>query len=322
MIRNLKKLILRAFPELGGRHVSRLGVVVAIADPPGAEKASDRFRPRYAADVRLLTPRGEPDDSRPMLEGLPLPANGAGDGRGDFAFPGAGTRVRIGYDYGLPSHPYIAAILPQGGAIPAVQPGEKLRQHSEGNYDRFDAKGNYRLQTDGEIRQDSNTRLIVGDEAVEQYGKLTRTVEGNQDETTGGKLERLILGALIEKIGGDARRAVLGGEDVTTGGDFNRLTGGNYELAAQQGATLKANLGNMLVEAIAGTATFKAAVKIVLDSIAIDLVLGAVEPVILGNLFKTFIDAHVHSGGTISGLTGAPTLGLPASVLSTKVKVG
>ena len=180
MIRNLKKLILRAFPELGGRHVTRLGVVLAIADPPAEEKGTDRFRPRYAADVQLLTPGGEPDEGRPILAGLALPASIAGDGRGALGFPDVGTRVRIGFDDGLPSHPYIADVLPQGQAVPALQPGELVFQQRDGARLRFDAKGNAEIRTDGKLTEDSETRLIIGQEAVEQYGKLTRNVEATR----------------------------------------------------------------------------------------------------------------------------------------------
>ncbi len=116
MLGNLEKLILRIFPELGGGHVTRLGVVLAIADLPVEEKGTDRFRPGYAADVQLLTPQGEPDESRPVPEALPLPSSIADDGRGALGFPDVGTRVRIGYDYRRPGHPYIADVLPWVGA--------------------------------------------------------------------------------------------------------------------------------------------------------------------------------------------------------------
>src|SRR5690242_6409828 len=118
MIENLKKLILRIFPELGGLHVTRLGQVVAIPDPISQEEASDRYRPRYAVDVQILTPAGEVDPDFPVLTGLAVPGFGTGDGRGIFAFPGVGTRVRVGFDYGLPPHPYIVNVITEGRFLP------------------------------------------------------------------------------------------------------------------------------------------------------------------------------------------------------------
>ena len=44
MIRDLKKLIRRAFPGFPPHHITRLGEVVAIADPPAEEQGTDRFR--------------------------------------------------------------------------------------------------------------------------------------------------------------------------------------------------------------------------------------------------------------------------------------
>jgi len=312
---SIGRLIRRAVAGFPEHYVTRLGVVVAIPDPPDEEKGTDRFRPRYAVDVQILTPDGEPDTSWPVLGGLPLPAHG-----GLYAFPEPGTLVRIGYDFGRPTHPYIADVLSEGQPAPAVKPGEQLNQQSDGAFSRFDAKGNWELRTDGEIKEDSHTRLIIGDEAVEEYGKLTRTIDGDKAETVGGSLDSLILGALVEKIGGDVRRAVLGGEESSTLGDVSRLVGGSWEMAVQQNATLKANLGNLLAEAVTGTATFKAAVRIVLDSIAVDLVLGATEPVILGNLFKTVYDAHTHA--ETGGNTGPPLVPMAATLLSTKVRAG
>ena len=46
LIRNLRRLMFRASPELAGQHVTRLGEVVSIGDPTDDEKGTDRFRPR------------------------------------------------------------------------------------------------------------------------------------------------------------------------------------------------------------------------------------------------------------------------------------
>lgn len=79
-------------------------------------------------------------------------------------------------------------------------------------------------------------------------------------------------------------------------------------MAVQQGATLKANLLDVLIEAVVGSATFKAGVKLVLDSIAIELGLGATEPVILGSAFQLYFDTHVHLSASPGNPSGPPTV--------------
>ena len=104
------------------------------------------------------------------------------------------------------------------------------------------------------------------------------------------------------------RAAVLGGEERSTLGDRSELVGGDWEMAVQQDATLKVNLGDVLAEAVVGTATFKADVKLVLDSVAIELGLGATEPVILGSAFQLYSDAHVHLSASPGNPTSPPTV--------------
>ncbi len=75
VIANLKKLLLRVFPEPGGQHVTRIGQLVAIADPPQDEKTIHRFRPRYAADVWKLHTSGTGGNA--FLKADPDAATGA-----------------------------------------------------------------------------------------------------------------------------------------------------------------------------------------------------------------------------------------------------
>lgn len=70
----LKKAILRLFPELsGGLHLDRYGRVLAIADAPSQGASSERFRPRFAADIEILTADMEPDPAFPHYTAVPLP---------------------------------------------------------------------------------------------------------------------------------------------------------------------------------------------------------------------------------------------------------
>jgi hypothetical protein len=237
VIRTFRRLLRQAFPGFPEHYTPRLGEVVAIADAPAEEQGTDRFRPRYAVDVQPLTPAGEPHPIAPILRGLPLPVTAAGQGRGIFGFPDLGARVLYAFAYGLPSHPQILAVYPQGQAVPAVRPGELLIQQADGAFLRFDRKGNVTLQTAGELRQDSRLRTVEADEAAEAYGTVSRTVDGDLVERVGGQLAQTVLGALLLSVGGDVRTAIVGGEDRTVGGDKSELVGGKLEAAAQLSLT-------------------------------------------------------------------------------------
>ena len=71
------------------RHGAR---VLAVADAPGQGAASERFRPRYAVDIQILTADGEPDPAFPTYTAVPLPVpTGAGQEKGFFSFPEPGA---------------------------------------------------------------------------------------------------------------------------------------------------------------------------------------------------------------------------------------
>ena len=331
MIAQLRRLILRAFPELGGRHVTRIGVVVAIADPPDAEKATDRFRPRYAVDVQLLTPGGQPDEGRPVLQGLPLPAFGAGDGRGFFAFPDVGTRVRVGYDYGLPSHPYIAAVLPEGRSLPALLPGELLIQQRDGALIRFTARGDLVIQTDGELREDSHVRSIEADDTTEIHGTLAHQVDGDWTQSVGGSLITEVLGVVKQTFGSDVRVAILGGLDQAIAGDKGELVGGKLELATGLDILIKSALGDILIESVTSTAELRAAMGATVDgTVSTDLLgaainagAGASQPVVLGGAFQTYFDTHTHLSAAPGNPSGPPVvlMSVTPGLLSGLVKI-
>ena len=235
MISELRKLVKRAFHGFPDRYVTRVGEIVALHDYPGstavgtgedAEQATDRYRPRLAVSVQILTPQGEPDDARPVIEGLPLPASMA------MALPAIGERVRVGYDYGSPAHPYIAGLLSEGRHLPAVAPDERRLDLGEGAFLRRDAAGNITLQADGKITLDCADLHLVAGHLTEALGAVQRSVAGDVVENIEGSRVTQILGALKESVGGDVRRAVLGSMDETVGGDRAELTGGARELVA------------------------------------------------------------------------------------------
>lgn len=276
MLEDLKKIVRLAFSGFPEHYTTRIGEIVAISDPSNAERASDRFRPGYAVDVQPLTSDGDPDPNQPVLEGLALPAFGTGDGRGFFAFPDVGTWVRIGYDYGLPSHPYIAAVLPEGRFLPALQPGELLIQQQDGCFLKFDAQGNAILQTNGTLTEDSHLRAIAADEAEETLGTLTRTVDGAVVESL-GDLDQTILGGRGIQVGGDSKEAIVGAEERVVMGDKSELIVGKAELVAGGNLTLTSSLGHVQINALAGFATVYGSLGVTLLGAEIEIGNGIVE---------------------------------------------
>jgi len=307
ILRTMETLVRRSFPGFPEHHVSRRGVVVAIPDPPAEEKGTDRFRPRYAVDVQLLTPGGQPDTARPVLEGLPLPASPV------MRFPEIGQAVRVGFDYGSPAHPYIMGPIAEGRPVPALAPGETVLPLGDGAFLKADGKGNVTLQTDGALTLDAHILSVRAEELTETLGSFTRDVEGDATETVGGSLDQTILGALAQKIAGDARTAILGSEERTTLGDRSELVVGAWEGIAGTDLTFKATLGDVLIEAVLGSATLQSAVKSSIVSALIDLGLTAAEALVLGNAFLTLFNAHVHLD-PVSGTSGPPTLPMIAGV--------
>jgi dihydroxyacetone kinase DhaKLM complex PTS-EIIA-like component DhaM len=320
---NLKRLVLRAFPELGGRHLTRLGIVVAIPDPPDDEQGTDRFRPRYAVDVQLLTPQGEPDEARPVLQGLPLPTHG-----GLYAFPELGQRVRVGFDYGLPSHPYIVNVIHEGQALPALLPGERLWWHSADSWYRIDSKGNHHRQSDGEIRDDSMVRTIEADATTERHGALTTEVLQDWTQQVGGRLIQEVLGAIKQTCGGDVRVAIVGGVDTTIAGDDVKLVAGKIERVAALDILVKTALGSLLLESVTNAAELKAALGATVNgTLSVDLIglavnagAGATQPVVLGGAFATFFDLHTHNAAGVPTTPPLVLMSVTPGLLSAIVK--
>ena len=73
------------FPELsGGYHLPRFAQVVGVADAPAGAGICDEFRPRFAVDLQVLDQDNEPDESMPLLAGVPVPVPTGGDEMGFY----------------------------------------------------------------------------------------------------------------------------------------------------------------------------------------------------------------------------------------------
>ena len=222
----IRRSVERQFPELtGGYHLPRFARVVAVADAPSGAGICDDFRPRYAVDIEVMGPDGEPDTQLPILAGVPLPLPTGGEEMGIYAFPEEGTQVVVCFAYGLPHKPYIQTILPHGLSMPKVPKGDQVWQHSEACQQRVDADGNWLRQTDGKIQDKAIEREVEALDNTETFQNHARTVDDHSTESVGGIKKIEALGALKLLSGGSASLAAVDDLHQSTGRDFNMVVG-------------------------------------------------------------------------------------------------
>lgn len=222
----IRRSVERQFPELtGGYHLPRFARVIAVADAPAGAGICDDFRPRYAADIEVLGPDGEPDPLLPQLTGVPLPLPTGGEEMGIYAFPEEGTQVVVCFAYGLPNKPYIQTILPHGLSMPKVPKGDQVWQHSDAAQQRVDADGNWLRQTDGKIQDKAIEREVEALENREQYQTHTRTVDDHSTESVGGVKTMEALGALKLLSGGSASLAAVDDLNLATARNLSLMVG-------------------------------------------------------------------------------------------------
>ncbi|PSL95078.1 hypothetical protein [Pseudomonas sp. R9.37] len=222
----IRRSVERQFPELtGGYHLPRFARVVAVADAPAGAGICDDFRPRYAVDIEVMGPDGEPDTKLPILAGVPLPLPTGGEEMGIYAFPEEGTQVVVCFAYGLPHKPYIQTILPHGLSMPRVPKGDQVWQHSEACQQRVDADGNWLRQTDGKILDKAIERNVEAMSNTERYQSHTKNVDDHSTELVGGIKTLEALGALKLLSGGSASLAAVDDLHQATGRDLNLVVG-------------------------------------------------------------------------------------------------
>lgn len=225
----IKAAVLKLFPELsGGLHLDRYARVVALADQPGEGVSCERFRPRFAVDVQILTPDMEPDTAFPLYTAVPLPVPaGAGQECGTFAFPEPGALVVVGFAYGRPDHPIIRQVYPMGVSLPAVAPKEILLQQSPTVLQRADAEGNWTRRTDAAIEDDSMSRLVRTVASVRDLARELVTVSEHSTVEIGGMYTLEVGTALSMLAGLRADLGTLGELNFTAGGNSTHSTAGH-----------------------------------------------------------------------------------------------
>jgi hypothetical protein len=299
----IRRTVEREFPELtGGYHLPRFGRITGIADAPAGAGICDDFRPRFAVDVEVLGPDGEPDAELPLLAGVPLPMPMGGDEMGFFAFPDEGTTVVVCFAYGLPHKPYIQTILPHGLSLPKVPKGDQVWQHSDLAQQRVDAGGNWLRSTDGRIRDESIDREVQSLTNTEKHQTSTVDVDHHSTESVGGTKTIEALGALKLLSGGSASLAAID--------DLHQATGRDLNLAVAR--KLNSAVGGDLLERIKG-ARRSIAAKTWLGSESVNVLQ------VLCDLIDLVIETNTQLVGHTHGPSPVPT---NAAAFSTNVLKG
>ncbi|WJD63100.1 phage baseplate assembly protein V [Pseudomonas kurunegalensis] len=239
----IRRCVERMFPELsGGYHLPRFAQVVGVADAPAGAGICDEFRPRFAVDLQVLDQDNEPDQSMPVLAGVPVPVPTGGDEMGFYSFPEEGTKVVVSFAQGLPHKPFIQCILPHGLSLPSLPKGDQVWQHSEASQQRVEANGDWTRQTDGRIRDKATERVVESLSNTEQYQSDSRTVDDHSTESVGGIKTIEAMGALKLLTGGTASLAAIDDLGLSTGRDLNQVVGQRLNLT----------VGGQLLERVQG----------------------------------------------------------------------
>ena len=316
----IRRSVERQFPELtGGYHLPRFARVVAVADAPSGAGICDDFRPRYAVDIEVMGPDGEPDTQLPILAGVPLPLPTGGEEMGIYAFPEEGTQVVVCFAYGLPHKPYIQTILPHGLSMPKVPKGDQVWQHSEACQQRVDADGNWLRQTDGKIQDKAIEREVEALDNTETFQNHTRTVDDHSTESVGGIKKIEALGALKLLSGGSASLAAVDDLHQATGRDFNMVVGQKHN--ATVGGDMQERIEG-LRKSVAATSQHLQAPKTWLGSEGVNMLQVLCDMLDVVQEMNAQLAAHTHGPTPPPSNAAAFTqAGALALLLSTQMKL-
>jgi hypothetical protein len=315
----IRRSVERQFPELtGGYHLPRFARVIAVADAPAGAGICDDFRPRYAVDIEVLGPDGEPDPQLPQLAGVPLPLPTGGQEMGLYAFPEEGTQVVVSFAYGLPNKPYIQTILPHGLSMPKVPKGDQVWQHSEAVQQRVDADGNWLRQTDGKIQDKAIEREVEALDNTESFQNHTRTVDDHSTESVGGIKKIEALGALKLLSGGTASLAAVDDLHQATGRDLNLVVGQKHN--AMVGGDMQEKIQG-LRKSVAGISQRLQAPKNWIGSESVNLFQVVCEILELLQQMNTQLASHTHGSTPVpSNAVSFSAAASASDALNTKLK--
>lgn len=196
-IKTIKRIIYRLFPEMvADWHLPHLAKIISLPELPTEGEESDRFHPRYAANIILLDSNLVERKDVDIFQGVPLPIFGIGTNAGRLDPPAIGSIVEVAFVGGNPSLPIIRGVYAYGFALPAIKENEIKVQVRTGVYQHIDEEGNFKDVTDKLASLQCQVRKVIA--TNEQSYKAEKTWMGSESENVLSLLSELM--ATVSKL--------------------------------------------------------------------------------------------------------------------------
>jgi len=221
----------------------------------------------------------------------------AGPGHGFIAVPELDTEVLVAFEHGDMRRPYVLGALYNGVDAPPTD----RQQDSDKDEKLFKTHAGNRILL----------RDTVGDTLIEvetkEGQKLTLRDQGNSGGTA---ITAETSGGYKLSLDEEAKKATL-----TTGSQTVELD------AASNKITISTSSGQSVTIDGTGTITLKAT-TVKVDAAQVELGSAATQKVILGDLFMTYFNTHVHNATTMGAPTSPPIVSMNSGLLSNVTKTG
>lgn len=172
----IQRVLSRLFPALAaGTVYPRWGLITRISEIAAGALADDA-NTQFAVDVQPLTIDNDGNlsaDGTVIYPNVPLPVAMAGHRRGLYGYPQVGTRVLLQFVQGIPTHPVITGVYPQGKHCPALADSETLLQHSDATFLRSSGGEDWTLQ--------ARNKLWLGNTVVNLVAEVRKLSEWARD---------------------------------------------------------------------------------------------------------------------------------------------
>ena len=234
----IKRIILRLWPELTGNlHLPKWGRVTRVPGEIAQGHKSEPLSPGYAVDIQVLNYAGEVDDELPIFKTVQLPVSFAGAGRGAFGFPEIGAIVELGFAFGLPSKPFIRAVLAEGQTLPALRQGDVLLSKDNENSYRIDADQNIGEQCQAVAERIAKLKQRV---VVKDGGKVWVGSESDNVLALLGETMQQVIN-IADALAAHKHTGVMSGGSLTAPPD----NAASYTAASTETGTAKGKLDSI-----------------------------------------------------------------------------
>ncbi|MCP3143392.1 phage baseplate assembly protein V [Pyxidicoccus xibeiensis] len=222
----------------------------------------------------------------------------AGPGHGFIAVPEVGSEVLVAFEHGDMRRAYVLGALYNGVDAPPTD-----RQKNDSKDEKlFQTRAGHRVllrDTDGdtlvELKTKDGQTLTLRDDGASGGASVIARTQGGHELALHDKEQK----AVLTTSGGHTLELDDGGTTVT--------------LSTSGGFSVKLDAG--------GVITLKGS-KLKVDASQVELGSAPANPVILGQLFMTYFNTHVHNATSIGAPTSPPVVPMTGGLLSTVTKTG